>query len=271
MIELGDTIGDYRVLSLIGTGGMGRVYEVEHTVTKRPEAMKLLLPGGDATDLESREEHVSRFIREIQVQASLTHPNIAAVHNAFVEQDALVMIMELVRGQPLKRLIDKDPPPLAKCVDYVCQVLNALDYAHRRGVIHRDITPANIIVTPDGTAKLTDFGLAKTQKDVQITREGVAVGSVHYMSPEQVRGQQELDNRSDLYSVGAVLYELITKQKVFDGNDSFGIMKAHVEKIPTPPSHWNKDITPALSDAVLRALAKDPMQRFRSCANRRHP
>ncbi len=266
MIDIGDTIGPYRITSLIGTGGMGRVYEVEHCVTKRIEAMKLLLPSADGATPEDQQEHVSRFLREIQVQASLAHPNIAAVHHAFVEDGLLVMVMEMVRGSSLKRLIEIDPPPVNRAVDYVAQVLGALEYAHRRGVIHRDITPANIIVTTDGVAKLTDFGLAKSQKDVQITRDGVAVGSVHYMSPEQVRGQQELDYRSDLYSTGAVLYELITKQKVFDAADGFAIMRAHVEKQPAPPSHWNKDIPRELNDLVLKALAKDPIQRFRGAA-----
>jgi serine/threonine protein kinase len=155
---------------------------------------------------------------------------------------------------------------LIKSVDYVIQVLQALEYAHRRGVIHRDITPANVIIQADGTAKLMDFGLAKSERDIQITREGVAVGSVHYMSPEQVRGQQELDYRSDLYSTGAVLYELVAKQKVFDGSDGFAIMRAHVEKTPEPLTTWNKDCPPELDAAVRKALAKDPIQRFRSAA-----
>lgn len=266
MIDLGDTIGGYRIVSLIGTGGMGRVYEVEHVVTKRVEAMKLLLPGSEGTSPEDQQEHVSRFLREIQVQASLAHPNIAGVHNAFVEGGLLVMVMELVRGSSLKRLLTMDPPPMTKSVDYVIQVLRALEYAHRRGVIHRDITPANVIVQADGVAKLMDFGLAKSERDVQITREGVAVGSVHYMSPEQVRGQLELDYRSDLYSTGAVLYELIAKQKAFDGSDGFAIMRAHVEKQPEPVTNWNKECPPELDAAVRKALAKDPIQRYRSAS-----
>ena len=270
MIDLGDIIGGYRIVSLIGTGGMGRVYEVEHVVTKRVEAMKLLLPGAEGTSPEDQQEQVSRFLREIQVQASLAHPNIAAVHNAFVEAGLLVMVMELVRGSSLKRLLTLEPPPMAKAVDYVIQVLHALEYAHRRGVIHRDITPANVIVQGDGTAKLMDFGLAKSERDIQITREGVAVGSVHYMSPEQVRGQHELDYRSDLYSTGAVLYELISKQKVFDGTDGFAIMRAHVEKQPEPLTNWNKECPAELDVVVRKALAKDPIQRYRSAAEFRN-
>jgi serine/threonine-protein kinase len=178
----------------------------------------------------------------------------------------LVMVMELVKGSSLKRLLEIEHPPMLKAIDLMCQVLDALDFAHRRGVVHRDITPANIMINTDGAVKLMDFGLAKSQRDVQLTREGVAVGSVHYMSPEQVRGQQELDNRSDLYSAGAVLYEMLCRQRVFDATDGFAIMRAHVEKQPIPPVQLNRDIPPQLNDLVLRALAKDPIQRFRSAA-----
>lgn len=263
MIDIGDTIGGYRILSLIGTGGMGKVFEAEHAVTKRIEALKVLLPAGDGTP-DQHQEHISRFLREIQVQASLTHPNIATVHNAFDHDGVLVMVMELVRGSSLKRLLEIEGPPILKAIDLMCQVLDALDFAHRRGVVHRDITPANIIISSDGVVKLTDFGLAKSQRDVQLTREGIAVGSVHYMSPEQVRGQQELDNRSDLYSAGAVLYEMLCRQRVFDATDGFAIMRAHVEKQPIPPAQYNKEIPQSLNDLVLRALAKDPIQRFRA-------
>lgn len=263
MIDIGDTIGGYRILSLIGAGGMGKVFEAEHAVTKRIEALKVLLPAGDGTP-DQHQEHISRFLREIQVQASLTHSNIATVHNAFEHDGVLVMVMELVRGSSLKRLLEIEGPPILKAIDLMCQVLDALDFAHRRGVVHRDITPANIIISSDGVVKLTDFGLAKSQRDVQLTREGIAVGSVHYMSPEQVRGQQELDNRSDLYSAGAVLYEMLCRQRVFDATDGFAIMRAHVEKQPVPPVQYNKEIPQSLNDLVLRALAKDPIQRFRA-------
>ena len=170
---IGDTVGTYKIVGAIGAGGMGEVFRVEHVVTKRVEAMKILAA---ATSTSSEQDQ--RFLREIQVQASLSHPNIAAVHNAFWEDKHLVMIMELIEGASLRTLLEGGRIPLASAIDYACQALAALDYAHSHGVVHRDISPANMIITEDGTLKLTDFGLAKSLKDIRLTQTGALVGSL---------------------------------------------------------------------------------------------
>src|SRR5579872_4349538 len=178
--QIGDTVGTYRIINRLGSGGMGEVYQVEHAVTGRMEAMKVL-----AADASNTSEQDQRFLREIQLQAALDHPNIAAVHNAFRENGHLVMIMELIEGSSLRSLLERKPLPLAACIDYACQALAALDYAHAHGVVHRDISPANMIVTEDGTLKLTDFGLAKSQHNMRLTETGALLGSLYYTSPEQ--------------------------------------------------------------------------------------
>jgi serine/threonine-protein kinase len=174
--ETGATFDAYRIVGTLGSGGMGEVFRVEHTFTKRQEAMKVLAGGrlraGDQAE---------RFLREIQLQASLNHPNIAAVHHAFSVDDDLVMIMELVEGATLRSLMEVGGIPLPSALTYATQVLDALDYAHQHGVVHRDVTPANILITPGGVVKLTDFGLAKSPTDMSFTQTGVVMGSLYYM------------------------------------------------------------------------------------------
>jgi serine/threonine protein kinase len=256
---IGDTAGDYRIIEILGNGGMGEVFKVEHTVTRRVEAMKVLLSSG-----ASGEEQRQRFLREIQVQASLNHPNIASVHNAFWVEDDLVMIMELVEGDSLQSLLKRGPIPIEAGLDCVCQALSALSYAHAHGVIHRDITPGNIIVSPEGTVKLTDFGLAKSPADQSLTQSGALMGSPHYMSPEQVRGAPAVDERSDIYSVGAVLYEIVTRRKAFAADSAFSTMRAHIDGAPVPPVEVNPRLPRIVSDIILKALRNDPSARFQT-------
>src|ERR1041385_3064613 len=190
---IGQTIGDYTILEELGSGGSAVVYKVEQTITGRREAMKILA-SGTANSAELTE----RFMREIRLQASLSHPNIAAVHNAFLANDDLVLICELLHGESLESLLRRGRLPLAEGLDILSQVLAALTYAHAHGVMHRDISAGNIFVTTDKVVKLIDFGLAKGATDVRLTREGTPQGSVHYMSPEQVRGVESLDVRTDI-------------------------------------------------------------------------
>ncbi len=255
----GDICGDYRVINALGWGGMGAVYKVEHVITKRVEAMKVL-----SSDLTSVPDHVCQFLREIQVQAHLHHPNIAAVYNAFHAGDHVVMVMEFVEGESLKAQLDRGPIPLAKGVNYVCQVLRALGHAHAEGVIHRDVTPGNVIVAADGTVKLTDFGLAKTASELRAARSGAAMGSLWYMSPEQVTGNSVMDARTDIYATGAILYEVLTGKKLFDLETPFSVMRAQVEATPAPPSSRNRKVPPVFDSIVLRAVAKDPYARFQA-------
>jgi serine/threonine-protein kinase len=258
-------IGDagYRILEPIASGGMGQVFRAEHVITKRIEAIKVLSGAGT-------EEETDRFLREIQLQASLSHPNIAAVYNAFRFEDDLVMVMELVEGEPLRAVLQRGALRCDSAVRYACELLDAIGYAHAHGVIHRDITPSNIVITPKGSIKLMDFGLAKAAASPSASQSGAYLGSPHYMSPEQVKDATRASTRSDIYSLGAVLYEMVTGRKVFEGDSSFIVMQAQVETVPTPPLQINPAIPPALNAAILTALEKDPARRFADAAAFRH-
>ena len=254
----GSVIGDYVVVATVGAGGMGSVYKVQHVITQRIEAIKLL------SSVRTDPEQEQRFIREMQVQARLHHPNIAAVYNAFRYYDEFFLVLEFVDGESLESVLARGRLTLATSLHYARQALFALGYAHAHGVVHRDIAPSNIIITPDGAVKLTDFGLAKTATDVRLTHSGAPLGSPWYMSPEQVRGNATLDARSDIYSLGAVLYEMATGTKPFDMASTFDVMRAQVETPPMPPLGRAPDLPQALNDIILAALAKDPSARFQS-------
>jgi serine/threonine-protein kinase len=249
------------VIGIAGSGGMGTVYKIEHVITRRIEAMKLLPPGASEDP-----EQVARFEREIQVQARLHHPNIVALYNAVRNGDVIALVMEYVEGESLQRMLEAGPLPVETAVEFTCQVLSALGYAHDAGVIHRDVAPANIIVTGDGTIKLTDFGLARTAMDIRVSASGVPVGSPWYMSPEQVRGVGALDARTDLYAVGAVLHEMLTGAKLFEAVGAFAVMRAHVEAVPLAPSSRNPKVPAALDQIVRKAVAKVPAMRFQSAS-----
>jgi len=258
-IQVGDVVGEYKVTGIAGFGGMGTVYKIEHVITRRIEAMKLLPPGSS-----SDPEQVQRFEREIQVQARLHHPNIVALYNAVREGDSIALIMEFVEGESLQRRLEGGPLPVETAVHFAAQVLRALAYSHEAGVIHRDVSPANIIITPDRDAKLTDFGLALGATDVRVSSSGVPFGSPFYMSPEQVKGVREVDGRTDIYSMGAVLHEMLTGGKLFEEEGAFGWMRAHVDDEPRPPSMLNPTVPKALDQVVMKALAKDPAMRFQT-------
>jgi serine/threonine protein kinase len=253
----GDTVGDYKIIGVLGGGGMGRVFKAEHIITRRIEAMKVLL-----RDQADQQEFVRRFLREVQVQASLNHPNIASVHNAFLVGDDLMMVMEYIEGESLECLMRRGPIPWRTAVDYACQALKALGYAHARAITHRDIKPSNIMITPDQIVKITDFGLAKIiGEDVRLTQSGAVIGSVYYAPPEQVKGSSAIDGRSDLYSLGVVLYEMVTGCKPFDGDSNFAIMSGHVAEAPTPPIERFPDLPQPLNDLILTTMAKAPEER----------
>jgi serine/threonine-protein kinase len=258
-LQIGDVVGDYRVIGIVGSGGMGAVYKIEHVITKRIEAMKLL-PPGSAND----PDQMRRFEREIQVQARLHHPNIVALYNAVRDGSTVGLVMEFVEGESLRRKLEAGALPVATAVDFAGQVLSALACAHASGVIHRDVAPANIIVTPDGVAKLTDFGLARGANDLRSSSSGVPLGSPWYMSPEQVKGAGAVDERTDVYAMGAVFHEMLTGEKLFEAEGAFAVMQAQVEAEPPRPSSRNPKVPAALDAVVLKALAKDPAMRFAS-------
>ncbi len=252
-------MGDYEILEVLGAGGMGRVYKVRNVITDRVEAMKVLLP-----DLEGQEEVAARFLREIKLLAGLSHPNIASLHTALTINNQLVMIMEYVQGCTLASRLSEGAVPAHDAINYVEQVLAALAYAHEKHIIHRDIKPANMMLTPDGTVKLMDFGIARTESEPsKLTAAGTTLGSVNYMSPEQVKGAG-IDERSDLYSVGISLYEMVTGEKPFHGDSNFSIMSAHIQQTPRPPVEVHPGLPAGLNEVILTAIAKSPEQRFQS-------
>lgn len=252
-------IGDYEVLNLLGAGGMGRVYKVRNVITDRIEAMKILLP-----EIAGKEEVAARFLREIKVLAALNHPNIASLHTAVTIDNQLVMIMEFVEGQPLSAVLARGPVPPAEALSYVDQVLDALSFAHQRKVIHRDIKPANMMLCVDGTVKLMDFGIARTDDAASaLTAPGSTLGSMNYMSPEQICGDH-CDERSDLYSLGISLYELVTAARPFQGDTSYSLMEAQIKQAPRPPIELQPDMPPGLNQIILTSIEKDPAARFQS-------
>ncbi len=257
--EVGSRVGDYEVLQILGAGGMGRVYKVRNVISERVEAMKVLLP-----DLDGDPDLANRFMREIKVQASLDHPNIAVLHTALRIENQLLMLMEFVEGVTLENLMAAGPIPIGQAVDYMTQVLSALSYAHARGVIHRDLKPANMMITADGVVKLMDFGIARMQQDRKLTQTGQTVGSLYYMSPEQIKGGLDLDARSDLYSLGVSLYEVCTGARPFQGDSEYSIMSAHLQANPPPPIQVAPNLPPALSEIILLSLEKDPAKRFQT-------
>ncbi|HEX4167878.1 MAG TPA: serine/threonine-protein kinase [Bryobacteraceae bacterium] len=256
--NLGETIGDYRVVELLGSGGMGSVYRVKNLLTDREEAMKVLLP-----DLRTAPELAERFGREIKIHASLDHPHIASLRTAIRVDNQLLMIMELVEGVSLETRLRESSIELWRSVDWLLQVLSALAYAHERGVIHRDIKPANIMLTRAETVKLTDFGVASVAAERRLTRTGMAIGSLHYMSPEQIQAGP-VDARSDIYSVGVTFYEMLTRRRPFTGASEYELMKAHLEGQATPIPLLNPAVPYPLSVVAARAISRRPEDRFQT-------
>ena len=262
-MNVGERIGDYEIVEVLGSGGMGEVFKVRNSLSGRIEAMKVL-----RSNLLSDKDLAERFQREIRVQAALDHPHIARLNTAQVVTNAeganqLVMVMEYVDGRSLAQLLEQGPISLSDSITYATQVLDALGYAHEHGVVHRDIKPANIMCTRQGIIKLMDFGIARMAADQKLTDTGKTVGSLHYMSPEQIRGT-EPDPRSDIYSFGITLYEMVTGKKPFEGASNYSIMSAHLEQQAVPPINVTAGVPEALSQIILMAIAKDPAQRFQT-------
>jgi serine/threonine-protein kinase len=256
--EVGQTFGDYSITALLGAGGAGQVYKVEHSLTKRKEAMKVLT-AELATDIQ-----IKRFEREMRALAKLTHPSIAALHNALHAEDHLILFMEYVEGQTLENMFSAGRLPLKTGIGYVRKILSALAYAHSQGVVHRDVTPANVIVTADGQVKLTDFGLSKSYGDSLLTNCGEVLGSLPYLAPEQLKGTTQPDRRSDLYSVGAILYEHLTGRKPFGANRKLAPVLTDSEGEPPLPSQLVPGLSPQWDDTIRRALARDAAHRYQS-------
>src|SRR5512133_2904192 len=255
--------GRYRIVRKLGTGGLANVYLAEDEVLGRRVAIKILNDRHAGDD-----QFVERFRREAKNAASLSHPNIVSIYDRGESEGAYYIAMEYLDGRSLKELIvSRGPAPIPIAIDYARQILAALRFAHRHGVIHRDIKPHNILVDSEGHVKVTDFGIARAEQAgasaQQMTEAGSIIGTAQYLSPEQARGTR-VDKTSDLYSLGIVLYELLTGTVPFSGETPVEIAMKHLSAIPDPPSERRQDVPHALDMVVLRALAKDPRDRYQS-------
>src|SRR5829696_8992844 len=253
-----DTVVDerYKVLNRIGSGGMADVYCAEDLQLGRRVALKLLY-----RRFAEDEEFVERFRREASSAAGLQHPHVVAVFDRGEFDGTYYIAMEFLEGRSLKQVVRQegalDPD---RAIDLVSQILKAARFAHRRGIVHRDIKPHNVIVDDEGRAKVTDFGIARAGAS-DMTETGSIMGTAQYLSPEQAQGHP-VDARSDLYSIGVVLYELLTGRVPFDAESAVTIALKQVSEEPVPPSHYNPAVSDQLEDVVMRALQKDPAYRF---------
>jgi serine/threonine-protein kinase len=248
----------YLIQRKLGAGGMADVYLAEDQELGRRVALKMLNDrhAGD-------EQFVERFRREAQSAAGLNHPNIVSIFDRRQAEGTYYIAMEFLDGRTLKELLIKNgPTPIAIAIDYARQILSALSFAHRHGIVHRDIKPHNIVVNPDGRLKVTDFGIARSGAS-QMTEAGSIVGTAQYLSPEQARGAP-VDPRSDLYSLGIVMYEMLTGRVPFTGDAPVEIAMKHLSAVPDPPSKTREEVPHDLDAVVMRALAKDPDHRYAS-------
>src|SRR5215216_3284753 len=250
--------GRYRIVRKLGTGGMANVYLAEDQELGRRVAIKIL-DERHASD----EQFVERFRREAKNAASLSHPNIVSIYDRGEAEGTYYIAMEYLDGRSLKELVvARGPLPIGDAIAFMREVLSALRFAHRKGVVHRDIKPHNVMADADGRLKVTDFGIARAGAS-QMTEAGSIIGTAQYLSPEQARGSP-VDQRSDLYSVGIVLYELLTGKVPFTGDAPVEIAMKHLSDVPEPPSSRREDVPHELDLVVMRALAKDPDERYQS-------
>jgi serine/threonine-protein kinase len=261
--------GRYELGQTLGRGGMAEVRRARDVRLGRDVAVKQL-----RIDLASDPTFQERFRREAQAAAGLNHPNIVAVYDTGEEADPATgihvpyIVMELVEGRTLRDLLrtGRQIQP-EKALTFAQGVLEALSYSHRAGIVHRDIKPANVMLTPDGTVKVMDFGIARAVADTSatMTQTAAVIGTAQYLSPEQARGET-VDARSDIYSAGCLLYELLTGRPPFQGDSPVSVAYQHVREAPVPPSHLDALVTPAMDAIVLKALAKDPADRYQTAA-----
>ncbi len=255
---IGSVVGNYELLEKLGEGGMGSVFRGRDSMIERDVAIKMLRP-----EIARQPGVLERFRAEAVALAKLNHPNIATLYSFFRERDEYFMVMEFVKGRTLDSLVRNGPPLPIDQTTLVCsEVLQAIEHAHSYGILHRDIKPANIMVTDSGHVKVTDFGIARVLGTARMTTEGSICGTVEYLAPERIQGS-EGDVRSDLYSLGCVLYEMLTGHLPFERDSAFAIMRAHLEETPPPFATFGlSDIPPEMESVVTRAMAKNPDDRF---------
>jgi serine/threonine protein kinase len=263
-------LGPYEIVSPLGAGGMGEVYRGHDESLDREVAIKVL-----PKDLASDQDRLRRFEQEARAAAALNHPNILAVYGfSTTEEHAPYLITELLQGQTLRERLQQGEVPVRKAIEFALQTARGLAAAHDRGIVHRDLKPENLFLTRDGVVKILDFGLAKlvgpgvsgpqgSMATTSVTGLGVVLGTVGYMSPEQVRGQA-LDHRTDIFSLGAILYEMLSGKRAFQGKTTADTMSAILKEEPAELSRTGHNLPPALARIVHRCLEKDPAERFQS-------
>src|SRR5947207_12773014 len=258
------TLGRYQLERVLGKGAMGIVYEALDPKLHRKVAIKTILIS--QLDEETAKDFSMRFVREAHAVARLNHPNIVQVYDFGEEGDMAYLVMEFIRGDELKSTLSTGRQfDRKECVRIMCELLDALEFAHEAGVVHRDIKPANVMLDSQGRAKLTDFGVARvTDSDrthAERTQAGTVVGTPAYMSPEQIQGQR-IDRRTDIFSAGVILYQFLTGQKPFTGEGAWTVAKKIIQEDPPMPSSINMALSPEFDRVVAKALAKNPDQRF---------
>ena len=264
MILEGKILGNrYEIIEKVGNGGMATVYRAEDKVLKRNVAVKVL-----KDEFTTDEEFIKRFEIEAQSAARLTHPNIVSIYDVGSEDNLYYIVMELIRGKTLKEIIveERGPLPWKWSVNVAIQIASALEMAHKNNIIHRDIKPHNIIITEDGIAKVTDFGIAKAVSNSTITAFGTTIGSVHYFSPEHARGGFT-DAKSDLYSLGVVMYEMVTGRVPFDADTPVSVALKHMQEEPEEPIELNPNLPSAVNRIIMKALKKDTTLRYQSATD----
>ena len=250
----------YELIEKVGNGGMATVYKATDLILKRYVAVKIL-----RDEFTTDEEFIRRFETEAQSAARLVHPNIVSIFDVGVDNGIYYIVMELIQGKTLKEIImeERGPLPWKWSVNIAIQIASALEMAHKNNIVHRDIKPHNIIITEDGIAKVTDFGIAKAVSNSTITAFGTTIGSVHYFSPEHARGGYT-DAKSDLYSLGVVLYEMVTGKVPFDADTPVSVALKHMQEEPIPPIQANKNIPESVNKIILKSLKKDSMLRYQT-------
>jgi len=261
ILKMNELVGRYKVLEKIGEGGMGEVYLALDSNLGRKVALKFL-SSDKASDPESRR----RFAHEARAQAMLSHPNIATFHEVGEENGKVFIVMEYIEGQPLSRLAQTEKLSLTQILDLAIQTAEGLQAAHEKGVVHRDVKPENLLVTSKQHVKITDFGLAKWKGATTLTQTGARMGTAYYMSPEQVEGKK-VDHRSDIFSLGVILYELFAGRRPFEGETETAIFYDLVHSEPQPLARYNRNLPPGLEPVVFKCLAKAPEERYQSAAD----